>query len=98
MPDFSSRGNSAGRRMQKALLQPSERPCLPFSEFLVALFQALAAEGLRPCVLRNYEGFPTQNVGGDLDFLIPPSELPRAIRALRTIHGIRIVGSTDLAY
>src|ERR1035437_3480159 len=84
--------------MQGALLQPLQPPALPFSEFLSALIRALDREGLRSCVLRNYEGFPTQNVGGDIDFLIFPSDLPRAISALRSIQGIRIVGYAERTY
>ena len=72
-----------------------ERQALPFSEFLVALIEALDREGLRPCVLRNYEEFPGNNVGNDIDFLLPPSELTSALRAVRSIQGICIVGYTD---
>ncbi len=77
--------------MQEALSQPPRPQALSLSEFLTALFQSFDREGLRPCVLRNYEGFPSSNVGSDVDFLIRPSELPRAIRAVRSLHGIRIV-------
>jgi hypothetical protein len=69
-----------------------------FSNFLAALFSALEREGVRPCLLRNYEGFPAKNVGGDVDFLIDRAELPRAIRAIRSIQGIRIVGFAHRAY
>lgn len=68
------------------------------NEFLAALFQAFEEEGILTCVLRNYEGFPFENVGGDIDFLISPSELPRAIRALRSLDGVRIVGFTEPSY
>jgi hypothetical protein len=81
--------------MREALLQPLQRQALPFSEFLVALIEALDREGLRPCVLRNYEEFPGNNVGNDIDFLLPPSELTSALRAVRSIRGTRIVGYTD---
>jgi hypothetical protein len=50
------------------------------------------------CVLRNYEGFPIYNTGRDIDFLICASDLPLAIRALRSIHGIRIVGYSKRRY
>lgn len=70
-------------------------PLIPFYEFIEALIHALEAEGLRPCILRNYEGFPTQNVGGDVDFLICPSDLPRAVRAFRSVENIRIVGYAE---
>jgi hypothetical protein len=73
-------------------------PALPFSEFLTSLFQAFGREGLRPCVLRNYEGFPAANIGTDVDFLIRRSELPLVIRALRDLHGTRIVGYAERHY
>jgi hypothetical protein len=83
--------------IQESESAASFRPSLslPFSEFLAALIQALEEEGLRPCILRNYEGFPNENVGGDVDFLIRPSDLPRAVRALRFIEGVRIVGYAE---
>jgi hypothetical protein len=65
---------------------------LSFSEFLVSLLKAFEAEGIRPCIMRNYEGFPDQNIGRDMDFVISPSELPKAIRALDSIKGVRVVG------
>src|SRR5580658_10253358 len=68
---------------------------LPFCVFLEALIRALEKEGLRPCILRNYEGFPNENVGGDVDFLIRPSDLPSAMRALRSIESVRIVGYAE---
>jgi hypothetical protein len=83
--------------IQESESAASFRPSLsvPFSEFLAALIQALDEEGLRPCILRNYEGFPNENVGGDVDFLIRPSDLQRAMRALRFIEGVRIVGYAE---
>lgn len=76
--------------MPEALLQPLQPPTLPFNEFLAALFEALKREKVRCCVLRNYEKFPAKNIGGDVDFLLSPPDLPRAMRALRSIQGIRI--------
>jgi hypothetical protein len=71
---------------------------LSFSKFLTALFQSFDEEGLRPCVLRNYEEFPASNVGSDVDFLVRRSELPRIVRAVRSIRGIRIVGYAERHY
>jgi hypothetical protein len=71
---------------------------MPFGEFLAALFQALDKEGVRYCVLRNYEDFPINNIGRDVDFLIYPFDLPGVNRALRSIQGIRIVGYTERHY
>jgi hypothetical protein len=79
-----------------ALLHPPQ--VISFSEFLVALFQALDKEGVRFCILRNYEGFPANNVGSDVDILIPPFDLPAAVRALRSIQSIRIVGYAERYY
>jgi hypothetical protein len=81
--------------MQKALSLPSKQQNMTFSQFLAALFRAFARKGLRFCVLRNYEGFPANNIGNDVDFLISPSQLPCAIAALQSIEGIRIVGYTE---
>jgi len=84
--------------MQEVSSLPLQPPAMPFGEFLEALFQALEREAVRPCILRNYEGFPATNVSNDVDFLIHPSELPSAIRALRSIPGIRIVGYAERRY
>jgi energy-coupling factor transporter ATP-binding protein EcfA2 len=73
----------------------SWQPTLSLGEFLHLLMQALVVHGVRPCVLRNYEGFPTENLGGDIDFLIRPSELPEAIRAVQSIENTQIVGDTE---
>jgi hypothetical protein len=71
---------------------------MPFSEFIAVLLQALSHEGVRPCVLRNYQGFPARNIGNDIDLLIAPSDLPNAVRAIRSIEGIRIVGYAERPY
>jgi hypothetical protein len=70
-------------------------PPLSFEEFLTAFFESLAKEGVRPCILRNYEEFPASNIGSDVDVLIRPAELPRAIRAIRSIRGIAITGYAE---
>jgi hypothetical protein len=69
-----------------------QRPPLLLGKFLAALFQAFDREGLMPCILRNYEEFPDRNLGGDVDFLICPSELSSAMRAICSIEDIRIIG------
>jgi thymidylate kinase len=81
--------------MKGAAPPPLQQPVMPFRDFLAALFQALAQEGLRPCVLRNYEGFPDKNLANDIDFLIIPPHLPRAIRALKSIPDTRLVGFSE---
>lgn len=84
--------------MQETSLQPPQPPLLTLSEFLTALLRSFDREGLHPCILRNYEGFPDSNVGNDVDFLIRSSELPRAIRALRSIDSIRTFGFFERTY
>jgi hypothetical protein len=79
--------------MQKTPLSPPR--VLTFSEFLLVLNQAFDKEGLRPCILRNYEGFPASNLGNDIDFLIRRSELARVISVLRSIDGLRIIGYVE---
>jgi hypothetical protein len=77
---------------------PQTRRLLTFGEFLRALFKSLENEGIGTCVLRNYEGFPSVNAGGDVDLLLRPSELQRAIGAIRSIAGVHIVGYTERPY
>jgi hypothetical protein len=84
--------------MKNSLPQSAKSPLMPFSEFLPALFRALDKEGVRYCVLRNYEEFPINNIGRDVDFLINPFDLPGINRALNSIHGIHIVGYTERHY
>ena len=78
--------------MQEGLYPPFDPPALPFRDFLSTLFDALAAEKVRFCVLRNYEGFPEQKSGNDIDFLIARFDLARAVRAVQSIPGVRIAG------
>jgi len=80
--------------MQDVLPPPSRPQIMTFSDFLGALFAALEEQGVRFCILRNYEGFPERNIGGDVDCLIDRSRLTAALCAVRSIPGIRIVGLT----
>jgi energy-coupling factor transporter ATP-binding protein EcfA2 len=84
--------------MQAISSAPLGPQTLPFGEFLLALIHSLGEEGVRLHVLRNYDGFPANNNSRDLDLLIPRSDLPRAIRALRSIQGTRIVGYAERHY
>jgi hypothetical protein len=71
------------------------RRLLAFPEFLTLLFNSLASKRVRACILRNYEGFPTENAGSDLDFLIAPEDMPPAVSALYSIERIRVVGCAE---
>ena len=84
--------------MQDTSTLPPQPRFLSLGELLKAVIQSFSDEGLRTCVLRNYEGFPDCNVGSDVDFLIRKGELRSAIRALRSIKGIRIVGYAERSY
>ena len=82
-----------------AVLSPPSTPArLPFSRFLAQLFAALQAAGVRFCVLRNYQDFPEKNLGSDVDFLIDPENLPKAIGALQSVAGIRINGYSERSW
>ncbi|MGD0546720.1 MAG: hypothetical protein ABR991_02690 [Terracidiphilus sp.] len=84
--------------MPAVLLPPSRPARLPFSQFLAQLFAALDAVGVRFCVLRNYQDFPEKNLGSDVDFLINPANLAKAIGALQSIPGVRITGYSERAW
>jgi len=84
--------------MQATSSVPLGPQTILFGDFLSALIQSLGEEGIRLHVLRNYEGFPANNNGRDLDLLIQRTELARAIAALRSIQGIRIVGYAERHY
>lgn len=71
---------------------------MTLSEFLPKLFQALEEEDVQVCILRNYEGFPIYNNGHDIDCLIRASDLRLVVYALRSIHGIQIVGYSERSY
>ena len=82
--------------------QPSEANGLPvrqlkncYSEFFTALIEALDGQGVRFCILRNYEGFPEVNTGSDIDLLISKAQLPQAIGAIQGMQGVRVVGYLD---
>jgi len=74
------------------LSPPSPPPGIPFSQFFRSMIEALAKTGLRFSILRNYEGFPHSNSGRDIDFLIDPADLRKAIHTLQSLPGVRIVG------
>ncbi len=71
---------------------------MQLSDFLPVLFRALDANEVHFCILRNYDSFPANNIGIDVDFLIYPGTLPRVIQAIRSIPGIQIVGYMRRSY
>jgi hypothetical protein len=84
--------------MQEQFSMAKQHPVYSFGEFFAALIEAFDRQGLRLCVLRNYECFPSSNAGRDIDLLILRSELPRALLAFQSIPGIRIIGYTERRY
>lgn len=67
---------------------------MTLAAFLEAFFGLLHAKGIGFCVLRNYAGLPATNVGADIDLLISPQDLDRALGVLASVQGIMI---TDVA-
>jgi hypothetical protein len=68
---------------------------LSFGDFFRQLVTQLRAHQIEPCVLRNYVGLPDSNQGNDLDLMVHAHQLPSAMRALKSIPGIRIVGYNE---
>ena len=67
---------------------------MTLSAFLEAFFTALASQGVRFCVLRNYDGLPEVNVGSDIDVLVERTDLARALKLLAAVRGLEF---TDVA-
>jgi hypothetical protein len=82
--------------MREGLSLPPKRQYQPFSEFLPVLFHSFAEAGIRICILRNYEGFPANNIGNDLDILICRRDLSRVIDVLRSLDNIRVINYTEM--
>jgi len=78
-------------------LRKFEWSAKPFGEFFGALTDALDSVGVHYCILRNYEGFPANNLGNDIDFLISRSDLQRAMCALRSVEAAQIIGYLERA-
>lgn len=84
--------------LERNLPLPDSGQAVSFGDFLAELFTAFKREGIHPCVLRNYEGFPNRNVGGDIDLLIVKAWLQGAVNAVRSVSGIRIIGFVERFY
>lgn len=71
---------------------------MTLAEFLSAVFEGFERRSVRFCVLRNYEGLPESNVGSDVDLLIEPADVGKAVDALRSVPGIMITDVSDRPY
>jgi thymidylate kinase len=67
---------------------------MTFEIFLRNLLGAFDRECIQCCVLRNYEKFPAKNVGNDIDILIRPRDIGRAVTTIARLPGLR---ETDFA-
>jgi thymidylate kinase len=70
----------------------------PLSEYLRQLFQAFADSSVEMCVLRNYRTLPQSIVGNDIDLLIAPEHLNKALSIVASIPGTKIVGLGRRSY
>jgi thymidylate kinase len=61
------------------------------SNFLLTFFSILKKDGIKYCVLRNYEELPEKNIGSDIDILIDPETLILVLKTIRGIDGINVV-------
>lgn len=68
--------------------------CDPEAKFLLGLFGALDAAGVRYAVMRNHHPLPDSAGGSDLDILIHPADAPRAKAA--TLEAIRQAGGVAI--
>ena len=70
----------------------------PLAEYLRQLFQKFSDSGIDVCVLRNYGALPQYLGGNDLDILIAPEQLDRALAVVASIFGTKIVGLGPRSY
>ena len=61
-------------------------------DFLLAFVGGLNREGIEHCILRNYESLPDNNIGNDIDFLIPHRGLPSAVTVISAIENVCVTG------
>lgn len=60
-------------------------------DFLEAILGGLQKNGIKYCVLRGYQQLPDENVGGDIDLLIPRESLAQAIYILQGIEAVTLI-------
>jgi thymidylate kinase len=65
---------------------------LTLAQFLQRFFTELNENGIRWCVLRNYEGLPEHNSSEDIDILIRPTQFPLVLRLIAGILNVFITG------
>ena len=65
---------------------------LTLAQFLQRFFTGLNENGIRWCVLRNYEDLPEDNSSEDIDILIRPTEFPLVLRLIAGIPNVFITG------
>ncbi len=65
---------------------------LTLAQFLQRFFIDLNKNGIRWCVLRNYDGLPEHNSSEDIDILIRPTQFPLVLRLIASIPYVFITG------
>ncbi len=60
-------------------------------DFLEAILGKLQKNGIKCCVLRNYQQLPDENTGGDIDLLIPRESLARVIDILQGTEAVTLI-------
>jgi thymidylate kinase len=71
---------------------------MKLNEFVASFFGALEAQGIRFCILRNYEGLPQSNIGRDIDVLIADQDADTAFDILKSVCRVRITGYIKRSY
>ncbi len=71
---------------------------MKLEEFLKQLINELNAQGIRYCILRNYETLPKILKSGDIDFLIESKHKEQVEKIINSIKDIYIIGITKRSY
>ena len=66
--------------------------------FLKTLINKLESEGIKYCILRNYETLPKVLKKGDIDFLISEEHILKVKELIASIQDIHIIGVTKRKY
>ncbi|MBC8441371.1 MAG: hypothetical protein H8D87_16990 [Deltaproteobacteria bacterium] len=71
---------------------------MTLEKFLILFISKLKNKNIQCCILRNYEGLPFKNNSNDIDFLILPEDLSKALKILFNLDGIRATGLIERPY
>jgi len=71
---------------------------MTLEKFLILFTTNLKNKNIQFCILRNYEGLPFKNNSNDIDFLLLPEDLSKALKILSNLDGIRVTGLIERPY